>query len=119
MMLTDGRYTDGSAKPVGKVTPEVPFPNYDGVAWLPDVKAPNGTVFKHELRPPYRDAFNNTMADIAMYYWGSDLRSGHNQLANNVPPLKGAPEDPAFWQHMTSWPSPWAFRAALGTTQRI
>ena len=100
MMLTDGRYTDGSAKPVGKVTPEVPFPNYDGVAWLPDVKAPNGTVFKHELRSPYRDEFNNTMADIAMYYWGSDLRSGQNQLANNVAPIKGAPEDPAFWQHM-------------------
>lgn len=49
---------------------------------------------------PYREgttATSNTLADIAMQYWATDLRPG---MANNVP---ADPADPASWQHMTTY----------------
>lgn len=49
---------------------------------------------------PYREgtaATSNTLADIAMYYWATDLRTG---MDNNVP---ADPADPASWQHMTTY----------------
>lgn len=41
--------------------------------------------------------YSNTLADVAMKYWNSDLRSS---TANEVPT---STEDPAFWQHMTTF----------------
>jgi type IV pilus assembly protein PilY1 len=47
---------------------------------------------------PFADASRtNTLADVAMHYWKRDLRPG---LANKV---STTPEDPAFWQHLTSF----------------
>ena len=49
---------------------------------------------------PYSDKFdgtatwNNTFADVAMKYWGKDLRPN---LPNKIKPNSN---DPAFWQHM-------------------
>ncbi|MGH8729017.1 MAG: hypothetical protein ACREV9_12900, partial [Burkholderiales bacterium] len=40
----------------------------------------------------------NTVADVAMYYWVNDLRTGGAFALNNVP-MDAA--DPAMWQHMT------------------
>lgn len=51
---------------------------------------------------PYREgttATSNTLADIASYYWASDLRTGTG-WDNNVP---GDVSDPASWQHMTTY----------------
>ncbi len=50
-------------------------------------------------RPFYEGptATNNTLADIAMSYWASDLRSS---LTNNVLPNN---QDPATWQHMVTF----------------
>lgn len=42
-------------------------------------------------------AASNTLADIALRYWATDLRPG---MANNVP---SDPSDPASWQHMTTY----------------
>lgn len=42
--------------------------------------------------------FENTLADVAMYYWVRDLR---NDLANNVTP--GEETDRPFWQNMTTY----------------
>lgn len=58
--------------------------------------------------PPYSDGNSNTLADVAMRYWKTDLRT---DLANNVPSeySKVAAEnklvgrDPAFWQHMVTF----------------
>lgn len=41
--------------------------------------------------------YTNTLADVAMYYWVNDLRD----LANNV--SAGGPNDPPFWQNMTTF----------------
>ena len=41
--------------------------------------------------------YTNTLADVAMHYWETDLRPN---TANEVPPSS---EDPAFWQHMTTF----------------
>lgn len=46
---------------------------------------------------PLKDGNSNTLADVAAYYWKTDLRS---TLANNVAP---SPRDPAFWQHLTTF----------------
>ena len=46
---------------------------------------------------PYKDDQSNTLADVAMKYWKTDLRGS---LDNNVPVT---PNDPADWQHMTTF----------------
>ena len=49
---------------------------------------------------PYREgttAASNTLADVATFYWATDLRTG---MVNNVP---GDVSDPASWQHMTTY----------------
>lgn len=45
----------------------------------------------------FKSGAQNTLADIAMYYWNRDLRS---DLANNVPTN---PSDEAFWQHIVQY----------------
>ena len=42
-------------------------------------------------------ATSNTLADIALRYWATDLRAA---MTNNVP---ADPADPASWQHMTTY----------------
>jgi type IV pilus assembly protein PilY1 len=51
--------------------------------------------------------YSNTLADVAMYYWNHDLQDGNTyngnasyNLDNEVPTSS---EDPAFWQHMTTF----------------
>jgi type IV pilus assembly protein PilY1 len=50
---------------------------------------------------PYNDeqtpALADTLADVAAYYWKTDLRP---TLNNDVEPSK---RDPAFWQHLTTY----------------
>ncbi len=46
---------------------------------------------------PYSDSYSNTLADVAMKYWITDLRT---DLANKVPKDS---VDPAFWQHMVNF----------------
>lgn len=46
---------------------------------------------------PYEDDWNNTLADVAMHYWKTDLRT---DMANVVPTSTA---NPAFWQHMVTF----------------
>ncbi|TVR66962.1 MAG: hypothetical protein EA420_01110, partial [Candidatus Competibacteraceae bacterium] len=46
---------------------------------------------------PYQDIRDNTLADVAMYYWKRDLRP---DLVNRVPT---SIRNPAFWQHMVTY----------------
>ncbi len=46
---------------------------------------------------PYSDGFNDTLADMAMHYWKTDLRP---DMDNKVPSNSA---DPAFWQHMVNF----------------
>src|SRR5690606_24656215 len=83
---------------------------------LPDGTAYNGSV------KPYADTTNGTLADLAMHYWATDLRSTlSNKLKpyyedNSTAPL--APywnprNNPATWQHMGN------FTVGLGLTHSI
>jgi type IV pilus assembly protein PilY1 len=81
---------------------------------------PDGREFSR--RSPYYDSTNNTLADLAMHYWATDLNPN---LANNLTaytPFKSGNSttdywdprnDPAKWQHMTN------FTMGLGLTQSL
>jgi type IV pilus assembly protein PilY1 len=64
--------------------------------------------YQYKQAAPYKDDNSNTLADVAMKYWKTDLRT---DLDNNVPSgwSKVAGEndqinrDPAFWQHMVTF----------------
>lgn len=56
-----------------------------------------GPAFVYEPSPPYADSYENTLADIAMHYWGRDLRG---DLPNRVPTLTTtAGPNPSTWQN--------------------
>ena len=61
------------------------------------VTGPNGRTYTYSAVAPYSDSQSNTLADVAMYYWKNDLQTG---VLNEVPT---STEDPAFWQHMTTF----------------
>ncbi|MEW9623666.1 pilus assembly protein [Rhodanobacter geophilus] len=80
----------------------------------PEVDGPNDQKYTYPATSPYsggdvastvtrhRDGsttttLNPSLADVAMYYWKTDLQSG---ISNEVPP---STDDPAFWQHMTTF----------------
>jgi type IV pilus assembly protein PilY1 len=59
---------------------------------------PNDPLVGRFTINPFSDSsHSNTLADIAAYYWKTDLRT---DLANKVP---SSTRDPAFWQHLTTF----------------
>ena len=62
-----------------------------------EITGPNGMRYQYEPARPYRDGRSNTLADVAMYYWKTDLRE---DLRNDVP---SSAANPAFWQHMVTF----------------
>ncbi len=69
--------------------------------------APDGSSWTYTPGPPFRDSNANTLADVAMHYWKTDLRP---DLPNVVPTT---PDDPAFWQHMST------FTVSIGMTGQL
>ncbi|NMY16754.1 pilus assembly protein PilY [Pseudomonas sp. WS 5019] len=81
---------------------------------------PDGRAYSQ--RRPYYDTTKDTLADLAMHYWATDLNPN---LANRIPayiPFKSGDtttdywdprNDPATWQHMTN------FVMGLGLTQSL
>lgn len=61
------------------------------------ITSPTGATYTYTPAPPYRGAASDTLADVAMRYWKTDLRTG---LANIVPTTTA---NPAFWQHMVTF----------------
>lgn len=57
----------------------------------------SGKTGGYKAAEPFSDGNSNTLADIAMHYWKTDLRPA---LDNDVP---SSVSDPAFWQHMTTF----------------
>ena len=92
ILTTDGYWNSGSAD-VGNAD------NTDGLT----ITAPDnpdgspGESYKYEPEAPYKGADATTLADVAMSYWKSDLRS--DML--NIVPVSTA--NPAFWQHMVTF----------------
>ena len=64
----------------------------------PTIQGPNGQSYTYNPgQGPYGDSQSNTLADVAMKYWKTDLRP---DMPNEVPTSN---EDPAFWQHMVTF----------------
>ena len=70
--------------------------NADGTAGT-EITSTKGERYTYQPSRPFRDNFSDTLADVAMYYWKRDLRP---DLENNV---SASTQDPAFWQHMTTF----------------
>ena len=62
------------------------------------ITGPRGKSYQYSPSAPYQDSYSNTLADVAMKYWKTDLRP---DLANNVPSTESV--NPAFWQHMVTF----------------
>lgn len=89
---------------------------------------PSFTNGINTTKSPYRDGYSGTLADVAHYYWATDLHSG---LDNNVRTAFAAADklnpdkpyynktekidrgDHAFWQHLTT------YTVGLGVTGKI
>lgn len=61
----------------------------------------NGKTYTYnassDMKWPYASSDSDTLADVAMRYWKTDLRTN---LTNNVPTTD---DDPGFWQHMVTF----------------
>ena len=88
ILTTDGFWNNG-ATTLGNVD------NTSGAT----ITRPDGPAYQYTAQDPFRDNWSNTLADVAMHYWKTDLRP-EAQMANIVP---SSLTDPAFWQHMVTF----------------
>lgn len=88
ILTTDGYWNSGGTA-LGNVD------NNNG----PTITRPDGPSYQYTAQDPYRDGWSNTLADVAMNYWNTDLRP-ETQMTNIVP---SSATDPAFWQHMVTF----------------
>ena len=86
ILTTDGFWNGGTPSNIGNVDNTTKGP----------ITGPNNQTFTYTAASPYADDQSDTLADVAMKYWVSDLRTA----VNEVPTSK---EDPAFWQHMVTF----------------
>ena len=86
ILTTDGYWNNG-ASALGNVD------NTAGTA----ITRPDGAPYTYAPARPFSDGWSNTLADVAMYYWKTDLRT---DLINTVPT---SASNPAFWQHMATF----------------
>ena len=96
LLSTDGYWNVGIPTEVGYETGIYRPLKLDSVTWVGNQ---DGT-----LKPPYKDSTgasgggdSNSLADVAQYYWATDLRS---DLANNV---TSTDTDSATHQHLTTF----------------
>lgn len=70
------------------------------------IKGPKGVSYKYVPSSPFQDSYKDTLADIAMKYWNTDLRT-ENYMGNSTNPdnnnVPTSDDDPAFWQHMVTF----------------
>lgn len=91
ILMSDGYWNGSGPSPAAGNSDSTPGTTITG-----PLPAPNDT-FTYIPGPPYSDSNSNSLADVAMKYWKTDLRPG---LTNNVRPNSA---DPAFWQHMVNF----------------
>ena len=88
IMMTDGIWNGGNPG-IGNVD-NTPGPSHTN-------PKPEGENFNYLAVSPFADEHSDTLADMAMKYWKTDLRPN---LEDRVPT---AGIDVAFWQHMTTF----------------
>ena len=89
VLMTDGYWNGGS--------PSVGNSDDTNGSTINNDASSTPPTFQYTPGPPYEDNHTNTLADVAMEYWKTDLRT---DLDNEVPPNN---EDEAFWQHMVTY----------------
>lgn len=90
ILMTDGYWNSAAA---GTTDARA---NNDGAPG-PTIAGPDEQSHTYSTVPPFADAWTDTLADVAMYYWKRDLHPG---LENRVLPTT---LNPAFWQHMVTF----------------
>lgn len=71
--------------------------NIDGNTY--SVTRPSGGLWTYAPISPYKDSYQNTLADIVMKYWVTDLRQ---DIANKVPAINSfGINNPSFWQNVS------------------
>ncbi|MFT4047248.1 MAG: PilC/PilY family type IV pilus protein [Solimonas sp.] len=94
ILTTDGFWNDSSS---GLSSSTYGSTNVDGTSTSVTRTGTNAQSYTYTAAAPYKDSYSDTLADVAMYYWLTDLRPDSD---NEVPT---STEDPAFWQHMTTF----------------
>ena len=90
ILMTDGYWSQETLSNIG---------NQDGTNGVLHTR-PAGEVgdnYQYIAKAPFSDGASNTLADVAMKYWKTDLRP---DLDNRVPT---STINPAFWQHMVTF----------------
>lgn len=99
IMMTDGMWNGNNGNPSTTLRPD------HNTFTLPD------NISYTNTRRPYADTTTNTLADLAMHYWATDL----SNLSNDIKPYVrvknndssseywDARNNPATWQHMTNY----------------
>jgi type IV pilus assembly protein PilY1 len=85
ILTTDG-FWNGDSPGVGNVDKTSAGP----------ITGPTNQPYTYTPAPPYSDDNSDTLADVAMKYWVTDLRTAVNEVPTNK-------ADPAFWQHMVTF----------------
>lgn len=111
--MTDGMWTNNGETGANSINPT----NHDNRSFT----LPDGTSYTGNI-PPYADSTGNTLADVAMHYWGTDLRPTlPNDLSPYTPFRNGNSQtqywdprnNPATWQHMVN------FMMGLGLSESL
>jgi type IV pilus assembly protein PilY1 len=92
ILMTDGYWSSGNP-PAGIGNSD----NTAGATISNDSSPATPPTYTYTPTLPYSDSNSGTLADVAMRYWKTDLRT---DLDNKVP---SNPADPAFWQHMVNF----------------
>lgn len=95
ILMTDGYWSTGNDNDANTSGARANVDSAAGTA----ITNPDGGSYTYGAVSPFTDSYENTLADVAMYYWKRDLRT---DLANQVPVKEGS-IDPAFWQHMVTF----------------
>ena len=93
ILSTDGFWNNNTVATIGNTDSVIPT--------LP--VAVSGLTAGAQWPRPYWEgptATSNTIADVAMFYWATDLRTSGATSTNNVP---SNANDPATWQHMVTY----------------
>ncbi|HQY49405.1 MAG TPA: PilC/PilY family type IV pilus protein [Thermomonas sp.] len=81
------------------------------------IKGPKGATYTYNPVAPFKDSYSSTLADIAMRYWKTDLRT-ENYMGNTSKPdnnnVPTTDSDPAFWQHMVTFTISIGLKTTLG-----
>lgn len=88
ILMTDGYWNSDAAS--GSAD------NDNDSSAIAEITGPNGRKFSQTARSPFKDDRAHTLADVAAYYWKTDLANFENVVPTSV-------RDPAFWQHMVTF----------------